>query len=144
MSEAPTQPAPPSAPVADRLEEAAAHNDQVVHALGLLETVITVDCRPLCDLLREAAAALRAAEQDAARLREQIEAESDAQYLLRCEVDTLRKDGARLDWLEAHRPPEIVAPDGDDTEWVVFLDDEWENAGQAPTLRAAIDAARKP
>jgi hypothetical protein len=24
----------------------------------------------------------------------------------------------------------------------VFLDDEWENAGQAPTLRAAIDAAR--
>jgi hypothetical protein len=54
------------------------------------------------------------------------------------------QDVARLDWLEAHRPPEIVAPDGDDTEWVVFLDDEWENAGQAPTLRAAIDAARTP
>jgi hypothetical protein len=93
------QAAPPSAPLADRLEKMACYLSAVRRDFASAE------------LCFEAAAALRAAEQDT----------------------------ARLDWLEANPDVEITT---DVAPFVWRIDKGGRNV-QRPTLRAALDAARK-
>jgi hypothetical protein len=63
------------------------------------------------------------------------------------ERDALRKDAARLDWLEKHGVrTDWCDPENPDSVWVIFSDNrkDWDAAGgssNGETLREAIDAA---
>lgn len=65
------------------------------------------------------------------------------------ERDALHEDKARLDWLEAHNKGTFgIWPDGSDRSWTITGEstDPYIGEipmGEGPTLRAAIDAARK-
>jgi hypothetical protein len=98
--------------LADRLERAAeAMGDTVRLPFDKRATEWIMDARPLAAMLREAAAALRAAEADT----------------------------ARLDWLGAQEYCEINRMGTTEAYWIV----QCRGNAHAPTLRAAIDAARK-